>query len=270
GRQGRTGGRDLYEPTASRSTAKGTFQPWTIRARSSQTPLSGAWRRMGFRGRDARRTTRFGKLSPIKSNSSQAALACCLTAHSTRARASVSADSSTRATLRRDGCFAYPSVVSTSASPGVAWTMSSTVPGAPAAPYCTSCRASAWPPRRTITSISVTSPGITAVRSTASLRSRGRRSCDHNTRPPPNTARNTSRGASLRIASFWLLLSPRLHLRLQRRIPTGLELDGRIHLQRDAVEQLPDLPPQRLALEEPPDFLRHHPRHLAASLVRLG
>src|SRR5437763_5698137 len=111
---------------------------------------------------------------------------------------------------------------------------------------------------------------MTPVRSTASRRSRGRRVCDHKTRPPPRNASKTSRGASLRIASFGLLLPPRLHLRLQSSIPAGLELDGGVLLQRDPVGQLPDLPPQRLALEEPAHFLGHHPRHLAARLVGLG
>ena len=66
-----------------------------------------------------------------------------LTRYSARTRAGDSVASCTRATLRLEGCFAYARFVSTSASPGAAWTMSSTVAGAPSAPYRTSCRANA-------------------------------------------------------------------------------------------------------------------------------
>src|SRR5439155_1421488 len=120
-----------------------------------------------------------------------------------------------------------------------------------------------------MTSRSFTSPGKAAVRSSEIFRSRGLRSCDQTRSPPPSTASKSRGGMSLRIpllVLLFLVLDPRL----ESGLAAALELDGRVHLQRDAGEQLPHLAPQRLALEKAPHLVGDHPGHFAARLVGLG
>ena len=62
---------------------------------------------------------------------------------------------------------------------------------------------------------------------------------------------------------------PRLDLGLDVRLAGRLEPDLGIHFQRHAGEELPDLPPHGLALEEPPHLLRDDAGHVAARLVGL-
>src|SRR5437660_6798908 len=120
-----------------------------------------------------------------------------------------------------------------------------------------------------MTSRSFTSPGKAPVRSSEIFRSRGLRSCDQIRSPPPSTASKSRRGMNLRIPLLVLLFLV-LDLRLESGLAAALQLDGRIHLQSDAREQLPHLAPQRLALEKAPHLVGDHPRHFAARLVGLG
>src|SRR5437870_2772760 len=156
-----------------------------------------------------------------------------------------------------------------SALPGAACTVSSTRPGAPDFPYLTSCRVSRWPARRTTTSSSTRSPGSAAVKSICNEKSRGRRCCDQKSSPPTSAARNTRRVASRLVILLVFGLLLRAHFRLDPRLARGLELDGRVDFQRHAGQELPDLAPQRLALEESPHLLRHDPCHLGPRLVGL-
>src|SRR5712664_809935 len=66
-----------------------------------------------------------------------------------------------------------------------------------------------------------------------------------------------------------VVLLARLEPGLDVRLAARLELDGGVHLQGDAGQELPDLPAERLALQEAADLLGHDPRHLRAGLVRL-
>src|SRR4051794_1634747 len=90
------------------------------------------------------------------------------------------------------------------------------------------------------------------------------------TRSAADRPTGDGRGHDMRSTASRLLgVLSRLDLRLDVRLARRLEPHLGVHLQRDAGEELPDLAPKRLALEEPADFLGDDPGHLTSRLVRL-